>query len=240
MRGLSYAILFLSLMALVGCGDADRQVVTLWHQMRPGDRAILAARIEEFEKLHPDIEVRALYKENEELRSGLESAVLVGEGPDIVYGPSDPLGVYQAIGALQDLSSWFPQDVTLEFDQRALVRLPAANDSSRDQLVFIGDRFGNHLALVYNRDLVPTPPSTTDELLKLAIANTVDENGDGRLDRYGLVWNYTEPFFIVPFITGYGAWVFNETETTSTGRPIPALDTLEMVCRARVRRVTPQ
>jgi ABC-type glycerol-3-phosphate transport system permease component len=28
------------------------------------------------------------------------------------------------------------------------------------------------------------------------------------VDRYGLVWNFTEPFFVIPFLTGYGAWVF--------------------------------
>jgi hypothetical protein len=60
--------------------------------------------------------------------------------------------------------------------------------------VQIGDRFGNHLALVYNRNFIKVPPKTTDELVKLAIENTFDKNGDGRKDRYGLVWNFTEPF----------------------------------------------
>ena len=68
----------------------------------------------------------------------------------------------------------------------------------------VGDRFGNHLALVYNRNFVKEPPKTTDELVALAEENTVDEDGDGRKDRYGLVWNFTEPFFAIPFLTGYG------------------------------------
>ena len=66
----------------------------------------------------------------------------------------------------------------------------------------VGDRFGNHLALVYNRRFIKEPPKTTDELVELAMKNTVDENGDGRKDRYGLVWNFTEPFFAIPFLTG--------------------------------------
>ena len=89
----------------------------------------------------------------------------------------------------------------------------------------IGDRFGNHLALVYNRKLVANPPTTTDELVKLAVASTVDTDGDGRTDHYGLVWNYTEPFFAIPFVTGFGGWVFREPEATP---PVPDLNTPAM------------
>ena len=60
--------------------------------------------------------------------------------------------------------------------------------------------------------------------LSLAVANTFDTNGDGRQDRYGLVWNFVEPFFAIPFLTGYGAWVFDDS-----GKPVPALDTPESV-----------
>lgn len=207
---------------VTGCQSDSRRVVTLWHQMRPGDRAVLADRLEAFETQHPDIRVRALYKETEELRSGLESAVLVGHGPDVVYGPSDPTGVYQQIGALQDLSQWFDAEAQQAFDPEALVRMPPRGGGP-EQLVMLGDRFGNHVALVYNRDFVETPPKTTEELLEIAKKNTVDEDGDGRPDRYGLVWNYTEPFFVIPFLTGYGAWVFEEDSPPNAS--VPALDT---------------
>jgi arabinogalactan oligomer/maltooligosaccharide transport system permease protein len=44
-----------------------------------------------------------------------------------------------------------------------------------------------------------------------------------------LVWNFTEPFFSIPFLTGFGGWVFAEPTSASeaTGaktRPVPALD----------------
>ena len=42
-------------------------------------------------------------------------------------------------------------------------------------LVQVADRFGNHLALVYNRRFITEPPKTTDELIDLALKNTVDE-----------------------------------------------------------------
>ena len=238
-------VLLFSCLLLTGCQPADTsQTVLLWHQMRPGDRAVLAERIKVYEQKHPGVRVRALYKETEELRSGLESAVLVGRGPDIVYGPSDTVGVYDEIGALQDLSPWFSEEERTAFDPEALVTLPAKDDgpgspggdgesdkdsttSRQDRLLLVGDRFGNHLALVYNRNFIPEPPETTDELVELAVENTVDENGDGRPDRYGIAWNSTEPFFLVPFLTGHGAWFF-DPEKQAQGVFEPTLDTPEM------------
>ncbi len=232
-----YLTACLLLAAIVGCTpEEDGVTLLLWHQMRPGDRAILAERVEVFEQQNPGVQVRPLYKETEELRSGLESAVLVGKGPDIVYGPSDTVGVYNEIGALQDLSKWFGAAERKEFDERAFVTMPSkeggdGGDSDeatprKDRLLFVGDRFGNHLALVYNRNQVPKPPTTTDEWVTIAKANTVDANGDGRPERYGLVWNYTEPFFVVPFLTGYGAWVFDD-QLAAQGKFVPTLDTPE-------------
>jgi arabinogalactan oligomer/maltooligosaccharide transport system permease protein len=195
--------------------------------MRPEDRAILDARLDQFERDHSGIQVRALYKETEELRGGLVSAVLANSGPEVIYGPSDILGVYHAMGALQDMSPWITDKALSDFDPRAVIHLPMRDAPQRRELVFLGDRFGNHLALVYNRRFLPRPPKTTDELVELAKANTVDEDGDGDVDRYGLVWNYTEPFFFVPFLTGYGAWIFDETRAE---RPesVPNLDTPEL------------
>ena len=126
------------------------------------------------------------------------------------------------MGLIQDLSPWLPEAERAAFVEGGLTTLPARDGSGRRELVQIGDRFGNHLALVYNRRLVANPPTTTDELVKLAVASTVDTDGDGRTDQYGLVWNYTEPFFAIPFVTGFGGWVFREPEATP---PVPELGT---------------
>ncbi len=226
-------VAFAVLLSLAGCAPKESAcTIDLWHQMRPEDRAVLDARIEVFQAQHPRITVRALYKETEELHSGLVSAVLAGNGPEVIYGPSDTLGLYQAMGALQDMSPWVTEKEIERLDPRSVIRMPARDDPRREELVFLGDRFGNHLGLIYNRRLVSRPPETTDELVELAKANTVDEDGDGNLDRYGLVWNYTEPFFFVPFLTGFGGWVFDQSETAAR-ESVPTLDTPEMVAALR-------
>ena len=224
-RGILLGVAVLSMQAVA----TAKTTITLWHQMRPTDRAILEERLQDYQENNPDIEVRALYKETEELRSGIESAVLVGRGPDIVYGPSDPIGVYDQIGGLQDLSPWVDQVTREEFDPEALVEVSSTTDqgATDNRLLMIGDRFGNHLALIYNTELIPSPPKTTDELLAMAQSATLREGGTGSPSQYGLVWNYTEPFFVIPFVTGYGGWVF-DPELEAEGKFIPTLDTEEL------------
>ncbi len=237
-------VLFLLIALLSGCGSHDnRRVITMWHQVRPAERAVLRDEITRYEAAHPDVRIRPLYKETEELRSGYQAAALAGTGPELVYGPSDVLDTFHTMGLIQDLAPWFPESVGGEFVDGALTYLPALKDPTKRELVQVGDRFGNHLALVYNRHFIKTPPKTTDELVHLAVENTIDEDGDGRNDRYGLVWNFTEPFFAVPFLTGFGAWVFAEP---TADPPVPALDTPESIAAYRfikslreVHRVVP-
>jgi arabinogalactan oligomer / maltooligosaccharide transport system permease protein len=228
-----------TLLLVAGCGERDeRRVITIWHQMRPAERELLHDEIARFQTAHPRVRVRALYKETEELRSSFQAAALAGGGPELVYGPSDVLDTLQTMGILQDLSPWFPEALRGDFVEGALTYLPGHSDPSRRELVQIGDRFGNHLALVYNRRFVPTPPATSEELVEMAVSNTLDENRDGRKERYGLVWNFTEPFFAVPFVTGFGGWVFVEPASVPIAggaipRPVPALDTPQTVAALR-------
>src|SRR6476620_1807441 len=221
-----------------GCGQRDsRTVIRIWHQSGPAEYQLLRKEIARFEESHPRVRIRALYKETEELRSGFQAAALAGGGPELVYGPSDVLGALQTMGVVQDLGKWFPASENADFVEGALTFLPSPRDATKGDLVQVADRFGNHLALVYNRRFIPTPPKTTDELIDVAIKNTRDEDGDGRKERYGLVSNFTEPFFAIPFLTGHGGWVFSETASAdginASGRPTPSLDTPQAVAAWR-------
>ncbi len=222
---LTIALLLLTSAGLIGCQPAShKRTITVWHQLTPRDRALLERRIADFEQFDPNIHVRFLYKETEELRSGFQAAALAGIGPELIHGPTDALGPFQAMGIIQDMSPWLNAKSQAAFLPNALTFVPSRDDPQRKELLQIPDRFGNHLALVYNRDFIKEPPKTTTELIELGKQHTVDANGDGRNERYGLVWNFVEPFFAIPFVTGYGGWVFDDS-----GDPVPNLDTPEIV-----------
>ena len=86
----------------------------------------------------------------------------------------------------------------------------------------LADQIGNHLTFVSNPDLLPDPPETLAELAALGSTLTKDTDGDGDPDEYALVWNYTEPFFFIPFLTSFGGWVMDDAGN-------PTLDTPETV-----------
>ncbi len=204
-------LLFLSLF-LAGCAKStleDPHQIVIWHQMRPDERVVLKAELDRYMKANPGIKITALYKETEELRSGFQIAAIGGAGPDIVYGPSDQIGPFQVMQIILPLDTLFSREYLSRFNSKALVY-------SHGHLYQIADKIGNHLMLVYNKALISQPPKTMDELISVGKKFTCPPNN------YGLVWNYTEPYFFIPFLTGYGGWVMD-----SLGNP--TLDTPAMV-----------
>lgn len=194
-----------------GCGrNAHDEVrITLWHQDRIDIRRVLERQVGRFMALHPGVKVEQLFKETEELRSGFIIAALAGQGPDIVYGPSDQVGPFETMQIILPLEGIFDSTWTASYDPRAMTWY-------RGHLYQVADKLGNHLTLVYNKKLVPVPPSTDLEMIAIARSLTAPA-GAGSGARYGLAWNYTEPFFFIPFLTGFGGWIMD-----AGGRP--ALD----------------
>jgi maltose-binding protein MalE len=209
-RARFHIIVFASaaLMVVSGCGRKDDGVIriTIWHQDRPDIRDVLQKQLDRFMALHQDtVKVEQLFKETEELRSGFIIAAIAGQGPDIVYGPSDQVGPFQIMDIILPLDSLFDREFLDRFDPKGLTYY-------KGRLYKISDKLGNHLTLVYNKKLVPNPPTTDKELIEIGKALTIDKNNDGRIDQYGLAWNYTEPFFFIPFLTGFGGWIMDEND----------------------------
>jgi maltose-binding protein MalE len=193
-----------SVIILPGCRSADdpRRIV-IWHQMRVDERVLLEEQLRQFMSAHPGVTVEQIYKETEELRSGFIVAAIAGQGPDLVYGPSDQIGPFEVMEIIRPLEDLFDKQFLDSFIPQGLVNY-------RGHLYQIADKLGNHLTLIYNKDLVAVPPRTDEELVALGSRLTTDRDGDGKTDVYALAWNYTEPFFFIPFMTGFGGWVMTE------------------------------
>ncbi len=206
--------LWLLLSSVVASGTTDEPLeLHLWHQRPAASRQILKQLVAEFEKSHPDIRVTLLYKENEELRMAyMSAAAFTGGGPDLLYGPSDFTGALAAMDIIKPLETLFDSTFLQDFDPKGLTYY-------QGHLYQIGDEVGNHLALCWNKRLFRQagfdhPPRTLAELISMGQKLTIDFDGDGIIDQWGLVWNYTEPFFFIPFYTSFGGWVMD-----AQGRP---------------------
>lgn len=212
-RILSFSFIVVALLLLGGCAKKNNEnQIVIWHNMRPEETKILDRQINEFMKIHPDTKVIQLFKETEEMRSGYIVAAIGGQGPDMVYGPSDQVGPFAEMNIIKSLNEVFPKEYLANFNDKALIY-------SNNKLWMLADKLGNHLALVYNKKLVPVPPRTDKELIEIGKKLTIDKNGDGKIDQYGLVWNYTEPYFFVPFLTGFGGWVLDSLNKPTLNTP---------------------
>jgi arabinogalactan oligomer/maltooligosaccharide transport system permease protein len=216
---LSLLLLPASILLLGGCREKpDPNRIVIWHQMRVDERLVLESQLKKFMELHPGITVEEIYKETEELRSGFIVAAIAGQGPDLVYGPSDQVGPFQVMGIIDPLEPLFDKAYLDSF-------IPKGLTWYKGHLYQIADKIGNHLTLIYNKALVSVPPQTDVELIKIGKQLTKDLNGDGQPDVYGLTWNYTEPFFFIPFLTGFGGWVMDDegNPTLDTKATVDAL-----------------
>lgn len=205
-----------ALLFLLSCSGKNPKSIVVWHSLRPIEREALKSALHEFGLRHPDWSFSELYYNNEEARTNFIISCLGGSGPALLRGANDNIGPMAELGVIQPLDDFYTQ---AELDSFLSKEPLVANTYFQDHLYQIADRVGNHLCLVYNKALVPEPPQTMNQLIEMGKSLTKDENGDGSPDRYALVWNYTEPFFALPFIGGYGGWIIDDKNRPTLNTP---------------------
>tara|TARA_S200000501_G_scaffold139481_1_gene131829 strand:+ start:257 stop:2446 length:2190 start_codon:yes stop_codon:yes gene_type:complete len=199
--------LIIPILLFSGCQKVrSENTIHVWHQMLYENRKLLREVCDEYESKNPNLKIQLTYRETEELRSTFQAAAMGGSGPELIYYPSDQVGTFATMGLLKSLDSEFDSTFFNQFADEAII-------SFKNKKWLVGDVVGNNLMLIYNKDFIDNPPQNTDELIRIGKENTIDLNNDGKIDRYGLVWNYTEPYFYVPWIGGFGDWLIkNDNE----------------------------
>jgi len=240
MRLFLLAFAALATLAASGCAGEDGPpppgepiVVQIWHQKDAAERAFLEDWVARYNASQDTVRVETLFKETEELRNHYIFGAIGGKGPDLVYGPADNVGTLAITETIRPLDDLVDEATLAGFTDDGLLRYEG-------HLYGLADQVGNHLTLVYNRALVDRPPHTLDELVETARRLTVDTDGDGDPDRYGLVWNYAEPFFFIPFLTAYGGWVMDDAEQPTLDTPA-TVQAIQFIQQLRDRdRVIPR
>lgn len=177
--------------------------IQIWHQMIYGHRQVLSQALRQFEKENPEYVVQETYRETEELRSSFQAAAMGGSGPELIFGPSDQIGPFAAMNIIRPLDNILKPESFEGLD-------PLAIPSYHGHRYMVGASAGNHLMLLYNKKLISHPPQSSDDLIKIGQQLTKDLDGDGKTDQFGLVFNYTEPFFFAPFIPAFGEFFMDE------------------------------
>ncbi len=199
-----------------GCSRRAERRIMVWHSLRPLEREILREALQQFRRNHPGWQFAELFYAPETARTNYIISALGGSGPELFWGANDNIGPFVELGVIRPLEDLF-QPVFLD---SFLTQPLQANTWMNDHLYQIADRVGNHLCLVYNKKLVQQPPRTMKELIRFG--EQFKARHRGKVNYYPLVWNYTEPFFVVPFIGGYGGWIIDDNNQ-------PTLDTEAVV-----------
>ena len=191
-------------------GSGGNKLV-VWLQMEPEERARFEANIAAYEAAHPGTDVEYVAYDPENVRNQFMAAAGGGAGPHLVYGPSDQVGPFSLQKLIKPLDETMPAGWFDRFVPQALDTLDGHIWSAPDQV-------GNHLVLVYNKAMVAVAP--TDAATFLADAKRATRAGRGNEQAtYGFVMNVMEPFWLVPFLTGYGGWVMDEQRRPTLGTP---------------------
>lgn len=132
------------------------------------------------------------------IRDDLKTAGPAGEGPDIIVGAHDWLGELATNGLVEPLDLG---DKAASFDKVGI-----------NAFTYNGKLYGmpyglEAVALIYNKDLVPTAPTTWDELKTIAKQLQDDKKVDMG---YGLQTGGADPYHTYPIITGFGGYVFKQ------------------------------
>ncbi|MEM6289257.1 MAG: extracellular solute-binding protein [Bacteroidota bacterium] len=216
------AALGLAALALSACAGTsgppppgEPTVVRIWHQKDAAERGFLEDWAAAYNARQDSVRLETLYKETEELRNHYVFAAIGGKGPDLIFGPADNVGTLGITETIRPLDDLVPEAFLDGFSEDGRVMYDG-------QVYGLADQIGNHLTFVYNPAILDRPPETLADLARLGAEHTRDTDGDGDPDQYALVWNYTEPFFFIPFLTSFGGWVMDDDGN-------PTLDTPETV-----------
>jgi arabinogalactan oligomer/maltooligosaccharide transport system substrate-binding protein len=179
--------------------------IVLWTKEGEADGGLqfVKSLTDAYTALYPNVTFEVVNKDVESLREDFQNASLAGSPPDLLWTVNDHAGPFVTADLIQPVDDLVDLSLYVE----------SVKMNGKTWAVPISS--GNHLMFIYNKALMPTPPANTDELLALA--------GTFGPDIYPLVYNQTEPFWMVPWLGGFGGKVFEDDGVT------PSLNTPEMI-----------
>jgi arabinogalactan oligomer/maltooligosaccharide transport system substrate-binding protein len=185
--------------------------LVVWHAYRGAEKAAFEKVVGMFEKSPgaKGVKVSTLAIPYDAYADKISAAVPRGKGPDVFIYAQDRLGGWIEAGKTVEPIDFFIDKPTRER------LLPGMLDA----MTYKGGVYGlpinyKSTTLIYNKDLVKTPPKTTDEMVKLAKTLTNTESG-----RYGLAYWYTNFYFHSALMNAFGGAVFDKNGKLTVDSP---------------------
>jgi multiple sugar transport system substrate-binding protein len=179
--------------ALAGCSTSSSSTdsnghidLTFWHGYTEADGKVLDGIVDDYNKSQDKVTIKTQVKTWDVIDDTLLTALSANKGPQIVAMPAERLPVYASKKALVNLDDFYADD-----KNAAEISDQAAAMETVD-----GAKYGVPtgfvpLSVFYNKALfeaagVTEFPETWDEWVDAAKKLTVDQDGDGTPEQYGL------------------------------------------------------
>jgi arabinogalactan oligomer/maltooligosaccharide transport system substrate-binding protein len=197
---------------------AGAVTITYWEQEGDDVDVLLDELGNAFMTANPGITVERSHFGNEDLRDQFQTASLAGEAPILVRVPNDFAGPFSELDIIKPVGDVFDQTYLDQFFKGALD--PAV---VKGKLWGVPDNYGNHLMLLYNKKLVTEIPADTDAWIADLKTKTDEAAG-----KYGLAYNLNEPFWVAPWLGGFGGWPLDAQDQPDLGSQA-MVDTLQFL-----------
>lgn len=220
------SVVLIAVFVLAACAPAatptpENVKITLWTKEGEVDGGLqyVQGLADAYTAANPNVTFEVVNKEVETLREDFQTASLAGNAPDLLWTVSDHAGPFVAADLIQPVDGMVDLTAYVE----------SVMQNGKTWAVPISS--GNHLMLLYNKDLIATAPKDTDELMALA--------GTFGADIYPLVFNQTEPFWLAPLLGGFGGKVFADDGVTPTLNTPEMVNTLQFMADIKAAGIIP-
>lgn len=216
-------------MSTVTVNAADKIELNFWHAKSSHRGKVWDKIVDAFNEAHPDIHVTASYQGGYTATlQKITTAIAAGATPDMSEIPNRygipqfadsgkmiPLERFMSKAEIDDIF----EGVRKRFEWKGkLWAIP--NATSNTLLYYNADMF-KEVGLDPDR-----PPKTWDELVAAGQKLTRDINGDGKIDKWGLVTHTTTNYFLYALIAQNGGQILSPT-----GEPMFTSDEAVEACR---------
>ena len=193
--------------------QADDEVkLTFWkspHSDREDE--IWASMIAEFNKEYPNISVEFLNVAWDSVVEKETAAFAAGSGPDVSF-QTEQFPLYAKNGYLTALDDYVSDDKRAGYPESALEY--CSYDGQLMGVPFVA----LDSVMFYNKDLfeeagITEVPTTWDELVDVAKKLTLDKDGDGETDQWGMMFEMDDYWQPLTYIIQAGADQWNENRT---------------------------
>ena len=178
--------------------------LTLWTKEGEGDGSLqyVQSLVDAYQDLRPNVTIEVVNKSVEVLREDFQTTGLGGDAPALLWTVADHVGPFTAadlilpLDDMVDVSTFVPAAASAVTADGTLWGAPVS--------------FGNQLMLYWNKSIAgDDAPADSDAWVAAAKTFTSGDN-------FGIVFNQTESFWLVPFLGGYGGSVFDTDGVTPT------------------------